>query len=183
MQLALLWFGLANTILQCMMSAKFSAAIRRQCLLIATVSTVLDLLVHFNVDPGLEGGASMEENTSLETMNPFAAFMGAATPYKTSEKEKKTENEEEGEGPEAIDVNYLKRARSDMTAITRGRMGQMLALITISWLCGAKTLYVTYLHSQLSYDDTRSFVAHCDLFSRFCHAALLCLVKCMRMRE
>ena len=145
-QLALLWFGLANTILQCMMSAKFSAAIRRQCLLIATVSTVLDLLVHFNVDPGLEGGASMEENTSLETMNPFAAFMGAATPYKTSEKEKKTENEEEGEGPEAIDVNYLKRARSDMTAITRGRMGQMLALITISWLCGAKNI-VCYLSS------------------------------------
>ena len=96
MQLALLWFGLANTILQCMMSAKFSAAIRRQCLLIATVSTVLDLLVHFNVDPGLEGGASMEENTSFETMNPFAAFLWVLLHRIRPRKEKKTENEEEG---------------------------------------------------------------------------------------
>ncbi len=136
-QLALLWFGLANTLLQFVVSTKFSGVIRRQCLIIAMVSAGLDLLMHLNVESGIDAGASTPEKPSIEMNNPFAAFMGAAQGKKSAEKEKRSE-EVEDDGPEAINAEYLKRARIDMTIVARGRIGQMLALIVISFFCGAK---------------------------------------------
>ena len=63
------------------------------------VSAGLDLLMHLNVESGIDAGASTPEKPSIEMNNPFAAFMGAAQGKKSAEKEKRSEEEEDDGWP------------------------------------------------------------------------------------
>ena len=133
LQLGLLWFCLVNTLMQYLVSSKFGGSIRRQSLVIAMVNAGLDIFMNFNVEPGIFGDDKDSLSTTIDTMNPFSALIGGKSKGGAEEKE-----EEEGTGPEVMDAAYLQRARNDMKATAQGRLGQMLAYIVISLLCGAK---------------------------------------------
>ena len=151
LQLGILFLCALNSFLQVAVSSKFRAAMRKQSVVLAICSAILDIFALMNT---VAGDNDIRKNPSVSSKaseNPFASLMKGMVPPMSDHTDAKkdegsaTKNEnEEGEIElndvqlETIDSDYLSRARSDMKRMSKERLGQILAYAVIAFLCGSR---------------------------------------------